>query len=54
MRIWDIGSRAAVGAVQDALGEVWSVRWRPGSGAGAFATGAEDGIVRWYRGAGLD
>ncbi|KAF9004153.1 WD40 repeat-like protein, partial [Hymenopellis radicata] len=32
-------------------GEVWSVSWRP-KGAGAFVSGGEDGVVRWWRGAG--
>ncbi|KAJ6583778.1 WD40-repeat-containing domain protein [Mycena sp. CBHHK59/15] len=32
-------------------GEVWAVGWRPG-GTGAFVSGGEDGVVRWWRGAG--
>lgn len=57
IRVWDIGARAAVSSIQD-TGEVWSVSWRPkppapgSGGAGAFVTGGEDGIVRWWRGAG--
>lgn len=57
IKVWDIGARAAVSTIQD-TGEVWSVSWRrkapaPGSGgAGAFVSGGEDGVVRWWRGAG--
>ena len=55
IKIWDIGARAAVSTVQD-TGEVWAVSWRPKPPAvgssGAFVTGGEDGIVRWWRGAG--
>jgi WD repeat-containing protein 61 len=53
-KLWDLGMRAAVGAVQDAKGSVWAACWRPGASAAAFATGAEDGVVRWYRGAGME
>jgi WD40 repeat protein len=49
-RLWDLGARAAVGAVQDAHGALWAARWRPGGAA--FATSAEDGVVRFYRAAG--
>ncbi|KAJ7228317.1 WD repeat-containing protein 61 [Mycena pura] len=55
MKIWDIGARAAVSTVQD-TGEVWAVSWRPrpsAGGAGAFVSGGEDGVVRWWRGAGV-
>jgi len=55
IKVWDIGARAAVSTVQD-TGEVWSVSWRPKPPAvgspGAFVTGGEDGVVRWWRGAG--
>ncbi|KAL1943896.1 hypothetical protein VTO73DRAFT_3714 [Trametes versicolor] len=55
MKVWDIGARAAVSTVQD-TGEVWSVSWRPKppahGTAGAFVSGGEDGIVRWWRSAG--
>ena len=55
IKIWDIGARAAVSTVQDS-GEVWAVAWRPKPPAlgnpGAFVTGGEDGVVRWWRGAG--
>ncbi|KAH9852488.1 WD repeat-containing protein 61 [Lenzites betulinus] len=55
MKVWDLGARAAVSTVQDTA-EVWSVSWRPkppahGS-AGAFVSGGEDGLVRWWRSAG--
>jgi len=54
-KIWDLASRTAVCTLQE-TGEVWSVSWRPkpptpGS-AGALVTGGEDGVVRWWRGAG--
>nr|GAT44381.1 WD repeat-containing protein 61 [Mycena chlorophos] len=55
IKVWDIGARAAVSTVQD-TGEVWGVSWRPkpsGGGAGAFVSGGEDGVVRWWRGAGV-
>ena len=57
MKVWDIGARAAVSTIQD-TGEVWSVSWRPkppphGS-PGSFVSGGEDGVVRWWRGAGSD
>ncbi|KAF5321064.1 hypothetical protein D9619_000132 [Psilocybe cf. subviscida] len=55
IKVWDIGARAAVSTVQD-TGEVWSVSWRPKAPAagspGAFVSGGEDGVVRWWRGAG--
>ena len=55
VKVWDLGARAAVSTVQD-TGEVWGVSWRPrppqhGS-PGEFVTGGEDGVVRWWRGAG--
>ncbi|KAK7681939.1 hypothetical protein QCA50_014901 [Cerrena zonata] len=55
IKVWDIGARASVSTIQD-TGEVWSVSWRPkppqhGS-PGAFVSAGEDGIVRWWRGAG--
>ncbi|KAI0711154.1 WD repeat-containing protein 61 [Cerioporus squamosus] len=54
-KVWDIGARAAVSTVQD-QGEVWSVSWRPKppahGTAGAYVTGGEDGLVRWWRSAG--
>ncbi|KAJ7682456.1 WD repeat-containing protein 61 [Mycena polygramma] len=55
IKIWDIAARAAVSTVQD-TGEVWAVSWRPrpsAGGAGAFVSGGEDGVVRWWRGAGV-
>ncbi|KAJ7490260.1 WD repeat-containing protein 61 [Mycena galericulata] len=55
IKVWDIGARAAVSTVQD-TGEVWAVSWRPkasAGGAGAFVSGGEDGVVRWWRGAGV-
>ncbi|CAK5262487.1 unnamed protein product [Mycena citricolor] len=55
IKVWDIGARAAVSTVQD-TGEVWSVSWRPkpsAGGAGAFISGGQDGVVRWWRGAGV-
>ncbi|KAI0360565.1 WD repeat-containing protein 61 [Trametes cingulata] len=55
MKVWDLGARAAVSTVQD-TGEVWSVSWRPKppahGTAGAFVSGGEDGVVRWWRSAG--
>jgi len=57
MRVWDLGSRASVCTMQD-TGEVWAVSWRPkppGLGSvGAFVSGGEDGVVKWWRGAGGD
>lgn len=55
VKVWDLGTRTAVSTIQD-TGEVWSVSWRPkppqhGS-PGAFVTGGEDGVLRWWRGAG--
>ncbi|KAJ7284067.1 WD repeat-containing protein 61 [Mycena rebaudengoi] len=55
VKIWDIGARAAVSSVQHPGGEVWAVSWRPlpaTLGAGAYVTGGEDGVVRWWRSAG--
>ncbi|TFY67520.1 hypothetical protein EVG20_g3918 [Dentipellis fragilis] len=55
IKVWDLAARAAVSTIQD-TGEVWSVAWRPrpsGSNAsGAFVSGGEDGVVRWWRAAG--
>ncbi|KAF8187196.1 WD repeat-containing protein 61 [Pholiota molesta] len=55
IKVWDIGARSAVSTIQD-TGEVWSVSWRPKAPAagssGAFVSGGEDGVVRWWRGAG--
>ncbi|KAF5329035.1 hypothetical protein D9611_013880 [Ephemerocybe angulata] len=55
IKVWDIGARAAVSTIQD-TGEVWSVSWRPKApavgAAGAFVSGGEDGVVKWWRGAG--
>lgn len=54
IKVWDIAARAAVSTIQD-TGEVWSVSWRPqatAGTAGAFVTGGEDGVVRWWRSAG--
>ncbi|KAH9943254.1 WD repeat-containing protein 61 [Epithele typhae] len=55
VKVWDIGARAAVSTVQD-QGEVWSVSWRPRppahGTAGAYVTGGEEGVVRWWRSAG--
>lgn len=55
IKVWDISARAAVSTVPD-TGEVWSVSWRPkpspNGSAGAFVSGGEDGVVRWWRAAG--
>ncbi|KAF8635361.1 hypothetical protein AX17_003930 [Amanita inopinata Kibby_2008] len=55
IKVWDISARAAVSTMQD-TGEVWSVAWRPKPAplgtVGSFVTGGEDGVVRWWRGAG--
>lgn len=55
IKVWDIDARAAVSTVQD-TGEVWSVSFRPqiptAGSNGAFVSGGEDGVVRWWRGAG--
>jgi len=55
IKVWDLAARAAVSTIQD-TGEVWSVSWRPraspSGSSGAFVSGGEDGIVRWWRGAG--
>ncbi|KAI0746907.1 WD repeat-containing protein 61 [Daedaleopsis nitida] len=55
VKVWDIAARAAVSTIQD-QGEVWSVSWRPKppahGTAGAYVTGGEDGLVRWWRSAG--
>lgn len=52
IKVWDIAARAAVSTIQD-TGEVWAVSWRPrpaaaGAGPGAFVSGGEDGVVRWW------
>ncbi|KAF8632802.1 hypothetical protein AX15_001667 [Amanita polypyramis BW_CC] len=55
IKVWDIGARAAVSTIAD-TGEVWSVAWRqkpaPVGSVGSFVTGGEDGVMRWWRGAG--
>ncbi|KAH9947193.1 WD repeat-containing protein 61 [Amylocystis lapponica] len=55
MKVWDIAARTAVSTVTD-TGEVWAVSWRPkpsaAGSAGAFVSGGDDGIVRWWRSAG--
>jgi WD repeat-containing protein 61 len=56
IKIWDIGARAAVSTIQD-TDKVWAVSWRPkpsssGSSSGAFVTGGEDGVIKWWIGAG--
>ena len=55
VKVWDLSARAAVSTTQE-TGEVWSVSWRPrpaaNNVAGAFVTGGDDGIARWYRAAG--
>ncbi|KAJ3732650.1 WD repeat-containing protein 61 [Lentinula guzmanii] len=55
IKVWDIAARAAVSTVQD-TGEVWSVSWRPRAPAvgsvGAFVSGGEDGVVKWWTSAG--
>jgi len=55
IKVWDIGARAAVSTVQD-TDKVWAVSWRPkppaAGSSGAFVTGGEDGVVKWWRGAG--
>lgn len=55
IKVWDISARAAVSTVQD-NGEVWSVAWRrtlsSNGSAGAFVSGGDDGVVRWWRAAG--
>ncbi|OBZ70109.1 WD repeat-containing protein 61 [Grifola frondosa] len=55
IKVWDLSARAAVSTVQD-TGEVWSVAWRPkpspSGSAGAFVSGGEDGVVKWWRAAG--
>ncbi|KAF8139095.1 WD40-repeat-containing domain protein [Boletus edulis] len=55
IKVWDLAARTAVSTTQES-GEVWSVAWRPkpaptGS-AGAFVSGGQDGLVRWWRSAG--
>ncbi|TFK33187.1 WD repeat-containing protein 61 [Crucibulum laeve] len=57
IKVWDLAARAAVSTIADpGAGEVWAVSWRPKPPAvgspGAFVTGGEDGVVRWWRGAG--
>ncbi|KAH8118878.1 WD repeat-containing protein 61 [Phellopilus nigrolimitatus] len=54
IKVWDVAARAAVSTVKD-TGEVWSVAWRPNvtpGSAGAFVSAGEDGLVKWWRGAG--
>ncbi|KAL5507734.1 REC14 [Sanghuangporus vaninii] len=54
IKVWDIGTRAAVSTMQD-TGEVWTVSWRPhisSGSAGAFVSGGEDGVAKWWRSAG--
>ncbi|KDQ63966.1 hypothetical protein JAAARDRAFT_201435 [Jaapia argillacea MUCL 33604] len=52
IKVWDLSARTAVSTIQDTA-EVWSVSWRPrGTTSGAFVTGGEDGVVRWWRAAG--
>ncbi|KZW02542.1 WD repeat-containing protein 61 [Exidia glandulosa HHB12029] len=53
VRVWDIAARTPVSTIQE-QGEVWSVSWRPrpGIGPGMFVAGTEDGMVKWWRGAG--
>ncbi|KAI0306990.1 WD repeat-containing protein 61 [Multifurca ochricompacta] len=54
IKVWDLTARAAVSTIAD-TGEVWAVSWQPSSTAassGAFVTGGEDGIVRWWKAAG--
>ncbi|KAF9545471.1 WD repeat-containing protein 61 [Agrocybe pediades] len=67
IKVWDIAARACVSTMQD-TSEVWAVSWRPkagsaaagpngavngaGAGTGAFVSGGEDGVVKWWRGAG--
>ncbi|THH14185.1 hypothetical protein EW146_g6122 [Bondarzewia mesenterica] len=55
IKVWDLSARAAVSTIQD-TGEVWGVSWRPrpspNNSAGAFVSGGEDGLVRWWRAAG--
>lgn len=55
IKVWDLAARASVSTTQES-GEVWGVAWRPkpaptGS-AGAFVSGGQDGLVRWWRSAG--
>ena len=54
IKVWDLAARAAVSTIQEST-EVWAVSWQPASGAGsggAFVTGGEDGMVKWWRAAG--
>jgi len=55
IKVWDIAARTSVCTIQES-GEVWSVAWRPKPAptgtAGAFVSGGEDGVVRWWRSAG--
>lgn len=55
IKVWDLAARAAVSTIQD-TDQVWAVSWRPvpsaNGSAGAFVSGGEDGVVRWWRGAG--
>lgn len=55
IKVWDLAARTPVSTTQES-GEVWSVAWRPkpapiGS-SGAFVSGGQDGLVRWWRSAG--
>lgn len=55
IKIWDLSARSAVSTIQEPT-EVWSVSWRPkpsSNGPGAFVSGAEDAVVKWWRGAGM-
>ncbi|KAG8219107.1 WD40-repeat-containing domain protein [Butyriboletus roseoflavus] len=55
IKVWDLAARASVSTTQES-GEVWSVAWRPKPAptgtAGAFVSGGQDGLVRWWRSAG--
>ena len=55
IKVWDLAARASASTIQES-GEVWSVAWRPkpaptGS-SGAFVSGGQDGLVRWWHPAG--
>ncbi|KAF8484197.1 WD repeat-containing protein 61 [Gautieria morchelliformis] len=55
IKVWDLSARSAVSTIQEA-NEIWTVSWRPKpstTGPGTFVSGGEDGIVRWWRGAGM-
>lgn len=54
VKVWDLAARAAVSTISHP-NEVWAVSWRPQVTAGSngsFVTGADDGVLRWWRGAG--